>query len=274
MEKLRIAFQAWSDTIRQKKEQEEKRIAKEQVAKARYWKIPICNDDDEDDTIAITPVLPTEEPDNFQSKGDEHLSTIPKTESDELIKSSDENLVPIPSKSEDFSDIESECDVPDCDYSQMTNFSTFSNPLFDDSSSSDDESSHEEEIQTSDVVGRHPLRWINQDLRTPGGYEFEVESKIFLVTFPPVIDSLLPFSSENKDKVFSHGVLVSEEKSPPSSSHRGFKASKLFYHKSPMLIHGAGNIPILDVPFSISIHLVHSSMGIGVRLKDSGINKK
>ncbi|GJS34262.1 hypothetical protein Tco_0532644 [Tanacetum coccineum] len=41
---------------------------------------------------------------------------------------------------------ESECDVPDCDDSQTTNFSTFSNPLFDDSTSSDDESSHEEVI--------------------------------------------------------------------------------------------------------------------------------
>ncbi|GKF76403.1 hypothetical protein Tco_0225847 [Tanacetum coccineum] len=66
--------------------------------------------------------------------------------SDELIKSSDENLVLIPSESEDFSDIESECDVPYCDDSQTTNFSTFSNPLFDDSTSSDDESSHEEVI--------------------------------------------------------------------------------------------------------------------------------
>ncbi|GJU30064.1 hypothetical protein Tco_1173653 [Tanacetum coccineum] len=77
---------------------------------------------------------------------DEHLDTTPATESDELINSSVENLVPIPSESEDFSDIESECDVPDCDDSQTTNFSTFSNPLFDDSTSSDDESSHEEVI--------------------------------------------------------------------------------------------------------------------------------
>ncbi|GJR57282.1 hypothetical protein Tco_1499444 [Tanacetum coccineum] len=77
---------------------------------------------------------------------DEHLDTIPATESDELIKSSVENLVPIPSESEDFSDIESECDVPDCDDSQTTNFSTFSNPLFNDSTSSKDESSHEEVI--------------------------------------------------------------------------------------------------------------------------------
>nr|GFA75097.1 hypothetical protein [Tanacetum cinerariifolium] len=68
------------------------------------------------------------------------------TREDELIKSSVENLVPIPSESEDFSDIESECDVPDCDDSQTTNFSTFSNPFFDDSTSSDDESGHEEVI--------------------------------------------------------------------------------------------------------------------------------
>nr|GFA71244.1 hypothetical protein [Tanacetum cinerariifolium] len=48
----------------------------------------------------------------------------------------------IPSESED----ESECDVPDCDDSQTINFSTFSNPLFDDFTSSDDESSHDEDI--------------------------------------------------------------------------------------------------------------------------------
>ncbi|GKA74818.1 hypothetical protein Tco_0781120, partial [Tanacetum coccineum] len=81
-----------------------------------------CNNDDDDDgeeyTISITPVLPTEKPDNSLSMGDEHLSTISETESDELIKSSVENLVLIPSESEDFSDIESECDVPDCDDSQ------------------------------------------------------------------------------------------------------------------------------------------------------------
>ncbi|GJX24176.1 hypothetical protein Tco_0228621 [Tanacetum coccineum] len=35
-------------------------------------------DDDEEYTIAITPVLPTVEPDNSLSMGDEHLSTIPE----------------------------------------------------------------------------------------------------------------------------------------------------------------------------------------------------
>ncbi|GJZ62026.1 hypothetical protein Tco_0618163 [Tanacetum coccineum] len=33
------------------KKEEEKRIAEEQAAKDRYWKIPICYDDDEDDAI-------------------------------------------------------------------------------------------------------------------------------------------------------------------------------------------------------------------------------
>ncbi|GKE78774.1 hypothetical protein Tco_1544894 [Tanacetum coccineum] len=109
---------------------------------ARYWKIPICNDDDEDDTIANTLVLPTMKPDNSLSMGDEHLSTILETESDKLIKFSVENRVPISSESDD----ECECDVPDCDDSQTKKISTFSNPLFDDSTSSDDESSHEEVI--------------------------------------------------------------------------------------------------------------------------------
>ncbi|GJT03452.1 hypothetical protein Tco_0824621 [Tanacetum coccineum] len=79
------------------------------------------------------------------------------------------------------------------------------------------------------------------------GICIEVESTRLLVTHSPVIDTLLPFSSKNKDKVFNHGVLASKEKSPPSSSHRDFKASKLFHQKSPMLIYGA-DIRVLDVP--------------------------
>ncbi|GJX45253.1 hypothetical protein Tco_0261929 [Tanacetum coccineum] len=78
------------------------------------------------------------------------------------------------------------------------------------------------------------------------GICIEVESTRFLATHSPVIDTLLPFSSENEDKVFNHGVLASKEKSPPSSSHRGFKASKPFHHKSPMMIHG-DNTPNLGV---------------------------
>ncbi|GJZ66663.1 hypothetical protein Tco_0623359 [Tanacetum coccineum] len=78
------------------------------------------------------------------------------------------------------------------------------------------------------------------------GICIEVESTRILATLSPVINTLLPFSSENEDKVFNHGVLDSKEKSPSSPSHRGFKASKLFHQKSPMLIHG-DNTPDLGV---------------------------
>ncbi|GJY69043.1 hypothetical protein Tco_0472025, partial [Tanacetum coccineum] len=79
------------------------------------------------------------------------------------------------------------------------------------------------------------------------GICIEVESITrFLATHSPVINTLLPFSSENEDKVFNQSVLVSKEKSPSSSSHRGLKASKLFHPKSPMLIHG-DNTPNLGV---------------------------
>nr|GEZ10272.1 hypothetical protein [Tanacetum cinerariifolium] len=96
-------------------------------------------DDDEDYAIAITPDFLTTD---SLIIGDEHLDTIPEKESDEFIKSSVEKFVSNPSELED----ECECDMPDCDDSQTTNFSTFSKPLFDDSTSSDDESSHEEVI--------------------------------------------------------------------------------------------------------------------------------
>nr|GEU98751.1 hypothetical protein [Tanacetum cinerariifolium] len=69
------------------------------------------NDDNEEDyTIAVTPSLSTEEPDNSLSMGDEHLDTILATESYEFIKSSVENLIPIPSESEGLPD--NMCDVP------------------------------------------------------------------------------------------------------------------------------------------------------------------
>nr|GEU48246.1 hypothetical protein [Tanacetum cinerariifolium] len=80
------------------------------------------NDDDKDYTIAVTPSLSTEEPDNSLSMRDEHLGTILATESDEFIKCSVENLVPIPSESKG----EPECDVP-----AREEFTTFSNILFD-----------------------------------------------------------------------------------------------------------------------------------------------
>nr|GFB47311.1 hypothetical protein [Tanacetum cinerariifolium] len=109
------------------------------------WDRPtICynDDDDEDCTIAITPILSTEEPDNSLSMGDEHLDTILEMESNELIKSSVENLVPIPSESEGIPD--NMCNVPFHDNSppldiSKDQFEDFSNSN-DDSTSIDDDS--------------------------------------------------------------------------------------------------------------------------------------
>ncbi|GKA52517.1 hypothetical protein Tco_0745832 [Tanacetum coccineum] len=68
------------------------------------------------------------------------------------------------------------------------------------------------------------------------------------------IDLDVSSPSGDRNKIYDPGICFKVEsmrfleKSPPSSSHRSFKASKLFHHKSPMLIHG-DDIPILDVPF-------------------------
>ncbi|GJW73735.1 hypothetical protein Tco_0133105 [Tanacetum coccineum] len=141
------------DQVIQKKE-EEKRIAEEQAAKDRSWKIPICYDDDEDNTIAITPVLPIEEPDNSLSMGDEHLDTIPETESDEFIKSSVEDLVPIPSESEGIPD--KMCDVPLCNNPTPLNALNEHSEIVvnsnDDNSSSDDDSPYGENIDYVDAL--------------------------------------------------------------------------------------------------------------------------
>nr|GFB32559.1 hypothetical protein [Tanacetum cinerariifolium] len=89
------------------------------------------NEEEEDYTIAVTPILSTEEPDNSLTMGDEHLDTIPATKSDEVIKSSVENLIPIPSESEGIP--EHICDVPfhdnspplDVSKDQIEDFSDF-----------------------------------------------------------------------------------------------------------------------------------------------------
>ncbi|GJS90407.1 hypothetical protein Tco_0773043 [Tanacetum coccineum] len=106
-EKLPQALQALCERLNKyvQKKQEEKNIAEEQA------KSP----------IAITPVLPTIEPEDSLSMRDEHLSTILEKEPDKVIKSSVENLVPIPSESKDLTDYESECDMPVCDDSSSKN---------------------------------------------------------------------------------------------------------------------------------------------------------
>nr|GEY45675.1 reverse transcriptase domain-containing protein [Tanacetum cinerariifolium] len=93
------------------------------------WDRPtVCYvDDDENCTIASTPILSTKEPDNSLSIGDEHLDTINVTKSDEFIKSSVENLVLISSESEGIPD--NMCDVHFYDNSPPLNASPLNSEL-------------------------------------------------------------------------------------------------------------------------------------------------
>ncbi|GKB41621.1 hypothetical protein Tco_0886563 [Tanacetum coccineum] len=165
------------------------------------------------------------------------------------------------------------CDVPfhdnypplDISKDQFEGFSDSN----DDYSSSDDDSLYSKDIDYVDVsppdfelVSLEVVEIVipeKQDFRSKEGIPLKSIKRFlspneFSISFirdplSPVFDTLLPFSSENEDNVFNPGILASnEEKSPHLLSHRGFKASKLFHHKSPMLIHGE-NISILDVPF-------------------------
>ncbi|GJW48832.1 hypothetical protein Tco_0080478 [Tanacetum coccineum] len=133
MNELRETFQAWL----QQRQEQAVNLDSYTPEPSQCRKIPIYYDDDDDEesSIPLRDIIISELP---------PLDTILETESDEFIKSSVENLVQNPSESEDFSDIESECDVPVCD-----NSTTFSNPLFDandDFSSSDDESFSDEDV--------------------------------------------------------------------------------------------------------------------------------
>nr|GEW23543.1 hypothetical protein [Tanacetum cinerariifolium] len=96
------------------------------------------------------------------------------------IASGVENLVPIPRESEDFFEDECECDVPDCDDSQTTKFSTFSNPLFDDSTSSDDDEFnpiHNEDLDSTPKNDRFDTKsyllesLLNRDESIPPGID-------------------------------------------------------------------------------------------------------
>nr|GEY21746.1 hypothetical protein [Tanacetum cinerariifolium] len=85
-------------------------------------------------SIAITPVLPTKEPEDSLIMGNEELSTISEKELDEVIKSNVEDLVPILSEFEDISSSDSD-DDESLSYEDVleNNVKIYSNPFkFDD----------------------------------------------------------------------------------------------------------------------------------------------
>nr|GEX07615.1 hypothetical protein [Tanacetum cinerariifolium] len=135
IDELKSKFNGMSIEINKKKElQYLEQVATLSTYSLQRFKYFCCYDDDDDEEysiqvsefyknspIAITSVLPTIEPEDSLSIGDEHLSTIPEKESDKVIKSSVENLIPIPSESKDLTDYESKCDMSICDDSSSKN---------------------------------------------------------------------------------------------------------------------------------------------------------
>ncbi|GJV54587.1 hypothetical protein Tco_1455592 [Tanacetum coccineum] len=234
--------------------------------------------------VAIIPALSTEEPVDSLIMENEHLDTILVTESDKFIKSSVEN--PSSKTQDSDSLREEIDIFPGLDDSIPPGIESDDFDSKDDNNSTflpEFESFHVDypdlgdltidvveyiPVDMPNILPTHPALHMDFDsipsindlgsdlnVSSPSGdrnkiYDpricIEVESTRLLATHSPVIDTLLLFSSKNKDKVFNHGVLALKKKSPPSSSHRGLKASKLFHHKSPMLIHG-DNTPNLGV---------------------------
>nr|GEY08047.1 hypothetical protein [Tanacetum cinerariifolium] len=256
----------------QKNEEEEKQIAKEQAAKARYWKISICYDDDEDCSIAITP----KELDNYLSMGDEHLDTIPTMKSNEFIKSSVENLsqAQIDSLLDEFTgeltllkSIPPGINETDCDPEEEIRlikklFDSFMEEIDLSFTSDDPMPLHIEEDDYDSERGILILEELvcNNSLSLPENelFHFDIPSSPRPPAKPPDGNSgilnvkVMGDISENNVPMprimLTQPTLVpNQEKSPNLLSHPVHKAS----HPStecPMMIY-EGNTPILDVPF-------------------------
>nr|GEY54041.1 hypothetical protein [Tanacetum cinerariifolium] len=163
----------------------------------------------------------------------------------EFIKSSVENLVSIPTESEDLSDIENECDMPDCDDSQTTNFSTFSNPLFDDSTSSDDKTSHEKVIH-------------EMSFKTYSNPLFDLDEEIISSEFNPIHNEDLDSTPKNDrfdtKSYFLESLLNHEESIPPciDNDDSNSEGDNLFLE---ILLHD-DPIPLPDtLDFSIDVRV-------------------
>ncbi|GKB12454.1 hypothetical protein Tco_0846377, partial [Tanacetum coccineum] len=163
-------------------------------------------------SIAITPVLPIEEPEDSLIMEDEDINTIPEKESDEENESSVENLVHIPSESEATSANENECDLPIFDDSPLDVFEDdcviFSRPLFDSygDSTSSEYSSDNESVLEEDVFYNRPFKFdvesissgvnpiYDEVLEDIDGTNYLIDS---IIDFSPKIDPILDeFASE------------------------------------------------------------------------------
>nr|GEV01267.1 hypothetical protein [Tanacetum cinerariifolium] len=203
------------------------------------WDRPtICynDDDDKDCTIAITPILSTEEPNNSLSMGDEHLDIILETESDELIKSSVENLVPIPSESEGIPD--NVCDVPFHDNSPSLDiskdqFEDFSESK-EDSTSIDDDSFFIDDIEyveasplDSELVSLEVVEIVIPEVR---GIDADKQSKTisFMKNWNSSVSTITRVDISLPDYKAFYDDLVKEISSGSTTTHSDFSLYDLF----------------------------------------------
>ncbi|GKB18853.1 hypothetical protein Tco_0852776 [Tanacetum coccineum] len=213
IDELKGKFNGMSIEINKKKElQRLEQVANLSTYPSQHFKY-FCYDDDDDydyekstiplneidsqipSFIAITPVLPTLEPEDSLIMGDEHLSTILEKESDEVIKSSVEDLVLILSEFEDTSESDSDCDLPSDDESlsdedvPKDKVKIYSNPLFE----------FDDEYISSDV---NPLfDEVLENIESKASYDSNLDEQDLLVT---------PLSDFNKDECFDPGSDVDE----------------------------------------------------------------
>nr|GFA50879.1 hypothetical protein [Tanacetum cinerariifolium] len=214
--------------------------------------------------IAITFDLPTIETEDFLRMRDEHFDTIPKTESDEFIKYSIENLVQIDSLLDEFASelillksIPQGIDETDCDLEEeivlsknccmINHLLVYRKDLF------------LKILMLQSNLSIH-LQSPNDSLSLPENesFHFDIPSFPRPPAKPPDDDSGI-LTVKMVGDISKHDVpmprllptqptlISNQEKSPHLLSHRGLKASQLYF-ESPMMIYG-GNTPILDVPF-------------------------
>ncbi|GKC09886.1 hypothetical protein Tco_1001496, partial [Tanacetum coccineum] len=203
-EKLHKALQAVYEKLNQ--QEQASNVSTHTLEPSRRFNFIYDDDDDDEEStiplneiisqippsIAITPVLPTMEPEDSLIMGDENLSTIPEKESNEFIKSSVEDLVLIPSESEDTPDSDKECDLPFCD-----NSVTFFNPLFD---ANDDECFDPgcDILLDRSFYLEHDILFLNMK-----HFALILKRRNY-----PEIDLLLSFPSGNEDIIFDLGIFI------------------------------------------------------------------
>nr|GEU29467.1 hypothetical protein [Tanacetum cinerariifolium] len=245
-----------------------------------------CYDDDDDEEstiplnetisqnpsfIAITPVLPIEDPKDSLIMKDEDLSTIPKKESDEVIKSSVKDLVPIPSESKDTFESNSDIDEIDAFLDIDTSID-----IKDGYHDSEGDIIYLESFLTNDIVPSLPFEvFLDHDPRSLSDiddlknmfkvFDPEILEKFFSPTyvslpfkdrhylfFTYVIRNFLPYftypvdspfllSSGSEDTLFNLGISAFHFSLEPVASHRSeafmcFNVYLNILNESPMEI--------------------------------------